>query len=362
MKIVIALISFYSLSILVMDVKELDELRLVLSKSLPSRPNKNLAKVGEGFHSVVYLASPINIYASYSDSSSNNNSFSSSNNPSQLATPSAKRITLKNSSPDFVSNASSPISSRAFGYFSPLSPQKLSPPSMRAVRKHRKSDQNSRSFEYEANLQIEIRRSLRKNGHKDLARYIPLVDKKTVTPNSIKMEKFDGEALWDVMGAESLDFSLPNFISKLVELVDAIHELGFAHEDLSVKNIMINPSKIDENGIPEFKLIDFGLSGALGQKRIESDFADHRCAPELIHSGLIDIKVDIYSLGQIIFELLSCSWSSPLSDNQKFEWLMLVHLLQKEDPIQRIALKDALKYINSIKTGPKTSARHQELK
>lgn len=348
MKILIALISFYSLSILAMDVKELEELRLVLSKSLPSRPNKDMAKVGQGFHSVVYLASPININASYSDSSSNTNSFSSSNNSSQMATPSARRKNHKASPLDSASNASSPISSRTFDYFS-------------AVRKHRKSDQNSRSFEYEANLQIEIRRSLRKNGYKDLARHIPLVDKKSVTPDSIKMEKVYGEALWEVMGTDSLDFSLPNFICKLVELVDAIHELGFAHEDLSLKNIMINPSKLDENGIPDFKLIDFGLSGVLGQKRTESDFTDNRCAPELIRGGKIDIKVDIYSLGQIIFELLSCNWRNPLSDNQKFEWLMLVQLLQKEDPTQRIALKDALKYINNIKTSPKTSARYQAL-
>lgn len=84
----------------------------------------------------------------------------------------------------------------------------------------------------------------------------------------------------------------------------AAHEAGVVHRDLKPANILINDQDV-------VKIVDFGLAAAASQ-------ADPRItatgvlvgtpaymAPEQVQSGTFDVRTDIYSLGVIMYELLT---------------------------------------------------------
>lgn len=84
------------------------------------------------------------------------------------------------------------------------------------------------------------------------------------------------------------------------EALDYAHQQGIIHRDLKPGNIML-----DENG--NAYLSDFGIARVLGSNLTGSAIIGTPAymSPEQAHGGNIDARSDIYSLGIVLFELIT---------------------------------------------------------
>jgi eukaryotic-like serine/threonine-protein kinase len=105
---------------------------------------------------------------------------------------------------------------------------------------------------------------------------------------------------------EALDFAM-----QMIEGVDAAHAAGIVHRDLKPDNVMVTQ---DKRGAPLLKLLDFGIAKV--DEMPESGQALTRpgallgtpeyMAPEQVYSAnSADVRSDVFSLGVILFEMLS---------------------------------------------------------
>ncbi|MBX3471798.1 MAG: serine/threonine protein kinase [Planctomycetes bacterium] len=117
----------------------------------------------------------------------------------------------------------------------------------------------------------------------------------------------------DAAGAAGLTPPLVIKVFKQVlEGMDAVHRLGIVHRDLKPENIFVRAG-----GEEEVKIMDFGLAKLAdgadegGQEDcFRSDAGEvvgspAYIAPESITNDAIDARTDIYSLGIILFEMLT---------------------------------------------------------
>ncbi|MBZ5547095.1 MAG: protein kinase [Acidobacteriia bacterium] len=89
-----------------------------------------------------------------------------------------------------------------------------------------------------------------------------------------------------------------------VQVLDAVehaHSLGILHRDLKPANIMLTSTHV--------KVTDFGIARALGQARMtrEGNIVGtlEYLAPERIRGQEADIRSDLYSVGVVLYEMLS---------------------------------------------------------
>ena len=124
-------------------------------------------------------------------------------------------------------------------------------------------------------------------------------------PRFVVMPWLEGSTLQDRLAA-GWQAELPEALwmaRQAAEALQALHAAGWMHGDVKPANLFVSP----ENHVT---LLDLGFA----RRRDETGSAVDRCvtgtcnymAPELITSTLAaDIRSDIYSLGGILFELLS---------------------------------------------------------
>lgn len=95
-----------------------------------------------------------------------------------------------------------------------------------------------------------------------------------------------------------------SIIATVAEALGAAHELGVVHRDVKPQNIMITP-------LGQPYLIDFGVARVTGNdvKTITTQGAmigtPQYMSPEQIDSHRVDERSDIYSLGVVLFEVLT---------------------------------------------------------
>src|SRR5262249_43658610 len=96
------------------------------------------------------------------------------------------------------------------------------------------------------------------------------------------------------------------------EAVQHAHQKGIIHRDIKPSNVLV----VSHDGTPVVKVIDFGVAKAIGQQLTDKTIYTHFAqlvgtplymSPEQAgESGLdVDTRSDIYSLGVLLYELLT---------------------------------------------------------
>ena len=120
------------------------------------------------------------------------------------------------------------------------------------------------------------------------------------------MEWVDGRLLRQILGEQK---KLPperavRIASAICEALDYIHSHGVVHRDLKPENIMVDADD-------RIKLIDFGIAGKTGSRRLT--FAKlsqvmgtpDYISPEQVKGKRGDARSDIYALGIMLYEMLT---------------------------------------------------------
>ncbi|CAD8111555.1 unnamed protein product [Paramecium sonneborni] len=92
-----------------------------------------------------------------------------------------------------------------------------------------------------------------------------------------------------------------NNIRQILIAIEHMHSLGILHRDIKPENIMFRNSE-------ELVLTDFGLADFYrkdGQYLFTNCGTPGYCAPELLQNKLYDYKVDIYSVGIVLYQMLT---------------------------------------------------------
>ncbi len=140
----------------------------------------------------------------------------------------------------------------------------------------------------------------------------------------IEMEYLEGQTLRELLapGKPIPIATIMWLLKEVCEVLARAHALGIVHRDLKPENIMISSEPL--SGKPELKVLDFGIAkivqveddggpgltlnteGLLGTPAYSSP-EQNDIEPETNHRRAIDGRSDIYSLGVILFEMLTGS-------------------------------------------------------
>ncbi|MBZ4191125.1 FHA domain-containing serine/threonine-protein kinase [Niabella beijingensis] len=178
---------------------------------------------------------------------------------------------------------------------------------------------------------------------------------------SLEMEFVDGETLETVLQREG-PFSVDDALDVIAQMAAALsychhyHTYGASprhrvsdsviinrnaiiHNDINPKNII--RSKI-EDGSYRYVLIDFGLSfvdpDAVRHSKKEDGMAEYK-APEKWRGQLVDTPSDIYSLGIVIYELLTGGVPFPVKDYKQANEMIALEEKHKSAPVPDICEK-----------------------
>jgi len=131
------------------------------------------------------------------------------------------------------------------------------------------------------------------------------------------MEWIDGRLLRRVLGEQErmpVDRAI-RITTRICDALDYIHRNGVVHRDLKPENIMLD-------GEDRIKLIDFGIAGNAGSKRLTfgklsqvAGTPDY-ISPEQVKGKRGDGRSDIYALGIMLYEMLT--GKTPFSGNNPF--------------------------------------------
>ena len=120
------------------------------------------------------------------------------------------------------------------------------------------------------------------------------------------MEWVDGRSLRHIL-TEQKKLPAERAVRIALGICDAleyIHRNGVAHRDLKPENVMVDPED-------RIKLIDFGIAGSMGMRRLtfakltRAMGTPDYVSPEQVKSKRGDARSDVYALGVMLYEMLT---------------------------------------------------------
>jgi serine/threonine-protein kinase len=138
----------------------------------------------------------------------------------------------------------------------------------------------------------------------------------------LALEYVDGEPItdWSRTHAQTLDVRLRLFL-QTCEAVSHAHANLIVHRDLKPSNILVTP-------LDEVRLLDFGIAKLLDTGELSPEntrtglrtFTLHYAAPEQIRGEPVTTMTDVYSLGVVLYELLTDAKPYRLKRQSDAEW------------------------------------------
>ncbi len=162
------------------------------------------------------------------------------------------------------------------------------------------------------------------------------------------MELIKGVPILEYSDTEKLDTkSRLDLFIKVCNAIQHAHQKGIIHRDIKPSNVMITL----HDGVPVPKVIDFGIAKATNQElTTKTLFTQHRqmigtpayMSPEQAEmSGLdIDTRSDIYSLGVLLYELLTGTTpfnSEELMSKGFAEMMRIIREIEPHKPSTRLS-------------------------
>jgi serine/threonine protein kinase len=179
------------------------------------------------------------------------------------------------------------------------------------------------------------RQALALMDHPNIARVLDAGATETGRPYFV-MDLVKGDPIVEYCDKNNL--SIEDRLELFVQVCDAVqhaHSKGIIHRDIKPSNILVST----QDGKPHPKVIDFGIAKATATKLTEKTvFTEHRqligtpeyMSPEQAEGSLdIDTRTDVYSLGVLLYELLTGKRPYSFRTRLRAEVLRVV---QEEEP------------------------------
>ena len=142
-----------------------------------------------------------------------------------------------------------------------------------------------------------------------------------------------------------------NIIKQISLGIKKIHEMNIVHRDIKPENIFMNENK-------EIKIGDFGISKQLSSytKQIANNKGGslYYTAPETLEKGLYSTKSDIWSMGCILYEILTLNTYfidkfknqiKTIDSTYNNKWKELINLLLQIDYNKRLNIAQVCSFI-----------------
>lgn len=183
------------------------------------------------------------------------------------------------------------------------------------------------------------RQALAMMDHPNIARVLDGGATQTGRPYFV-MELVQGISITDFAKKNKLAIGdrLDLFI-QVCRAIQSAHQKGIIHRDIKPSNVMVSL----HHGEPMIKVIDFGIVKAINQKLTEKTlFTDYAqiigtpayMSPEQAEMSTIDVdtRTDIYSLGTLLYELLTGTTPFPERRLRSAGYGEMQRIIAEEDP------------------------------
>lgn len=158
----------------------------------------------------------------------------------------------------------------------------------------------------------------------------------------LQMEYLHGQSLRDLMQAMRAGAppAIPWVLGigrQLVTILGAIHHAGVAHCDLTPSNVFVLAGTPPEQS-PRIKLLDLGIARLLSTQKTETGprYGTPRyLSPEQADGRPVDARTDVYSLGVLLFELLTGESPYAVASSSASDWLQ-AHRSGRPRPLRQL--------------------------